>query len=92
VRELRNVLEQAVLLHRGQTIEAEHLALAKTEQPTGPGATADDAATLPEIERQALLQVQRHGWNVTRAARALGISRDTLRYRIEKFNLSASAS
>jgi transcriptional regulator of acetoin/glycerol metabolism len=29
------------------------------------------------------------GWNVTQAARRLGISRDTLRYRIEKFGLSS---
>jgi two-component system, NtrC family, response regulator AtoC len=92
VRELRNTLEQAVLLHRGQTIEAEHLLLAKVERSPDSATAADDAATLPELERQALLQaLERNGWNVTRAARALGISRDTLRYRIEKFNLSASS-
>ncbi len=28
-------------------------------------------------------------WNVTRAAKLLGLSRDTLRYRIEKYSLSA---
>jgi len=47
-------------------------------------------ATLTGIERQALLQALRsNGWNVSRAARALGISRDTLRYRIEKHGLAA---
>jgi transcriptional regulator of acetoin/glycerol metabolism len=49
------------------------------------GAASD---TLPEMERQMLLRaLEGHRWNVTRAARALGVSRDTLRYRIEKFQL-----
>ena len=42
-----------------------------------------------DIMLQALTS---NGWNVTRAARALGILRDTLRYRIEKFQLSADTS
>ncbi len=100
VRELRNVLEQAVLLHPGATIEAEHLSLSRLGKAgAGPvAAPASGAAqpppahedTLPEVERRALLQaLESHAWNVSRAARALGISRDTLRYRIEKFNLGA---
>jgi two-component system, NtrC family, response regulator AtoC len=49
------------------------------------------ARTLPELEREALVQaLERTGGNVSRAARELGISRDTLRYRIEKYGLSAS--
>ena len=94
VRELRNTLEQAVLMLRGPTLEADQLTLSKVEAVAPPAAAAlvpanaGDATTLPELERQALLQaLERNGWNVTRAARALGISRDTLRYRIEKFQL-----
>jgi two-component system, NtrC family, response regulator AtoC len=92
VRELRNTLEQAVLMLRGPTLEAEHLTLSKIAAGASSSASSE-AATLPELERQALLQaLERNGWNVTRSARALGISRDTLRYRIEKFNLSAGTS
>jgi two-component system, NtrC family, response regulator AtoC len=99
VRELRNTLEQALLLLRGPTLGTDQLTLSKVDAVVAPQATAavtTDAAlgggsgqaTLPELERQALLQaLERNGWNVTRAARALGISRDTLRYRIEKFQL-----
>ena len=48
------------------------------------------AQTLPQWERDMLLQaLQRAQWNVSRAARELGISRDTLRYRIEKHDLTA---
>jgi two-component system, NtrC family, response regulator AtoC len=49
------------------------------------------ARTLPELERDALVQALEHtGGNVSRAARELGISRDTLRYRIEKYGLTSS--
>jgi two-component system response regulator AtoC len=40
------------------------------------------------LVRQAL---QRTHWNVTRAAKLLGLSRDTLRYRMEKFELKPPA-
>ena len=64
-------------------------ALAAAQSGPDGGAGGSDA-TLPGIERQALLQALRsNGWNVSRAARALGISRDTLRYRIEKHGLAA---
>jgi two-component system, NtrC family, response regulator AtoC len=43
------------------------------------------------LEREALVQALEHtGGNVSRAARELGISRDTLRYRIEKYGLTSS--
>jgi len=35
-----------------------------------------------------LRALRQTSWNVTQAARALGVSRDTLRYRIEKYNLA----
>jgi two-component system, NtrC family, response regulator AtoC len=101
VRELRNVLEQAVLLHAGGAIEPHQLALSSLGSANfaapmparSPAAATGQAPTLPELERQALREaLQREGWNVTRAARALGISRDTLRYRIEKFGLAAEGS
>jgi DNA-binding NtrC family response regulator len=43
---------------------------------------------LATVERELLRQtLHRTGWNVTRAARILGVSRDTLRYRIDKYGL-----
>jgi two-component system, NtrC family, response regulator AtoC len=95
VRELRNVLEQAVLLGVGDAIEAQHLALPGAAASGGAFAGAGDTdspATLNELERTALVQaLDRTGWNVSRAARLLGISRDTLRYRIDKHGLAARA-
>jgi two-component system, NtrC family, response regulator AtoC len=93
VRELRNVLEQSVLLCPDVSIDVSQLALSRfgssaVPQPGQAAPTRPDR-TLPEIERDALLvALERSGWNVTRAARELGISRDTLRYRIDKHGLA----
>ena len=44
------------------------------------------------VERDLLVQaLNRTGWNVTRAAQLLGISRDTLRYRMEKYQVKPSS-
>ena len=52
------------------------------------GDAADDGLNLAEVERDLLVRAltQTQG-NVTQAARLLGVTRDTLRYRIEKHNL-----
>ena len=45
-------------------------------------------ATLEETERRMLVEaLDKTGWNQTRAAMLLGISRDTLRYKVKKYNL-----
>jgi DNA-binding NtrC family response regulator len=100
VRELRNVMEQAALLAQDDVIDAGHLHLASALTDLGDAQRAAETweagFDLPgggiqfeEVERNLLLQaLQKTDWNVTRAARLLGLSRDTLRYRIAKFGLS----
>ncbi|EHR72778.1 response regulator with CheY-like receiver, AAA-type ATPase, and DNA-binding domains [Burkholderiales bacterium JOSHI_001] len=97
VRELRNVLEQAVLLCPGGVIDVSQLALSSHPMAASPGAEAPPAAappaarTLPEMEREALVKaLAGASGNISRAARDLGVSRDTLRYRIEKHGLQNS--
>jgi DNA-binding NtrC family response regulator len=47
---------------------------------------------LGDVERDLVMQaLERTGWNVTRAAQLLGITRDTLRYRMEKHRIRPSA-
>ena len=98
VRELRNLLEQVVLLTPGTLISPAQLNLsARLDDcaardcphlaPTDP-AEADGLASLPEIERDLVLRtLDKTDWNVTKSARLLGLSRDMLRYRIEKLGL-----
>jgi DNA-binding NtrC family response regulator len=102
VRELRNIVEQAVLLASGTVIDGVHLNLCSptvfAEQQQSAGMPSDEAAAFPRegvqlaaVERDLLLRALNHtGWNVTQAARLLGLSRDTLRYRIDKFGLTQS--
>jgi DNA-binding NtrC family response regulator len=53
-----------------------------------PPALPIEGILLEEVERDLVVQaLERERWNVTRAARLLGLSRDTLRYRIEKHQL-----
>ncbi len=89
VRELRNLLERILILERGDTLLPEHL----PPEITAPSAASGPHRfTLPpqgirleEVEmdfvRQALRMTDS---NQTRAAQLLGISRDALRYRLQK--------
>ena len=91
VRELRNVIERATLLCRDPEIRAEHLRI--SVQSVAQEARVDQASTLAEVEVRLLRQaLDRANGNVTRAAALLGISRDTLRYRVEKYGLNRSSS
>ncbi len=98
VRELRNVMEQAVLLAAGPVVEPEDLPLPRrTAGGREPAREAVDrlvdslpaqGVSLDALERELIARtLERSGWNVTQAAERLGISRDTLRYRIEKYRL-----
>jgi DNA-binding NtrC family response regulator len=98
VRELRNVIEQSVIMARRDRIDANDLVLTRWAPGPAAGASERPAAaapgeppaveTLAETERRVLLDaLTANRWNVSKAARQLGVSRDTLRYRIQKFGL-----
>ncbi|MGA3268832.1 MAG: sigma-54 dependent transcriptional regulator [Verrucomicrobiota bacterium] len=90
VRELRNAIERAVLLSRSELILPEHLPT-RVREAGGIGepaaaAPANDARHLEEIERQAILQaLKQHEGNRTETAKALGISRRALIYKLQRF-------
>ena len=89
VRELRNVIERAVVLCGGDTICAGSLPPQMLERSQD-GSFGEGEGRLAQMERTVLLEVMRRtGGNVSEAARELGISRDTLRYRIKKYRISA---
>ncbi|MBI2525387.1 MAG: sigma-54-dependent Fis family transcriptional regulator [Candidatus Rokubacteria bacterium] len=98
VRELAHVLERAALLHGGPIVTAEQLGLAEAKRPApvsvgaGKGVTVDFGSggiVLDDVERELIVRaLDTSGWNRTRASRLLGISKETLRYRMEKFHLS----
>ena len=92
VRELRNVVERAMLLAEADRLEAHDFGALQTG--LGAGDPFDLPATgvdLEELERSLVVQaLKRSGGNQTKAAALLGLNRDQIRYRIEKFGLSAT--
>jgi DNA-binding NtrC family response regulator len=87
VRELRNAMERAALLSLGELILPEHLpAKVRAVAASAPAAESQDAERLGEIERQAIVQALRnHDFNRTETAKALGISRRALIYKLQRF-------
>jgi two-component system response regulator AtoC len=88
VRELRNVLERAVLLAEHDLLEREDV-LALTRAPMSAGFQLPAGGlNLEQLERDLLAQaLKRSGGNQTRAGKLLGLNRDQIRYRVEKFGL-----
>ena len=96
VRELRNAMERAMILEDSTSIRAASLPIAvRGADPVGAQGTGTQASplggeamSLVEQERRLLVQaLERTGGNQTQAARLLRITRDTLRYKMKKFNL-----
>jgi DNA-binding NtrC family response regulator len=94
VRELRNVIERAMVLEESDWVQTSSL------QVLPPHADVPVAGSLPlaaedkfdvsleEAEKNLLVKaLEKAEGNQTRAAVLLGITRDTLRYKIKKFNL-----
>jgi two-component system response regulator AtoC len=89
VRELRNVIERAMLLSDGDRLDAHDFAgLAKASDASNDFELPPTGVDLEKLERSLLVQALRrsHG-NQTRAGALLGLNRDQIRYRIEKFGL-----
>jgi DNA-binding NtrC family response regulator len=97
VRELRNALERIVMLEEHDTVQPEHFTFAAAkpggiEVATEGGALRvslpDGGFSLEALEREVLRQaLEKSGGNVSSAARYLSISRQTLIYRMKKFQL-----
>lgn len=95
VRELRNVIERAILLESEDVILAEHLPVEimvkAPEQKTTEGFSINiprEGLSIEEVEKSLIKQALdiTHG-NQSKAAKLLNLSRDALRYRMQKFGL-----
>jgi transcriptional regulator with PAS, ATPase and Fis domain len=96
VRELRNAIERAMILEESSVITSPSLPIA-ISHPDGSGSLAapqvpaelpNDGLSLEDNERSLLARaLEKTNGNQTQAARLLRITRDTLRYKMKKFNL-----
>jgi transcriptional regulator with GAF, ATPase, and Fis domain len=92
VRELRNVIERAMLLSDGTRLDAKDFAaMTKTLSASDEFELPPTGVDLEQLERSLLIQaLRRSGGNQTRAGGLLGLNRDQIRYRIEKFGLTTA--
>jgi len=87
VRELKHLIERAVLLSGGGVLNVNVLNVEKNEKSINDPEINNDI-TLGEAELQLIQSaLERTNRNVSKAARELGITRMALRYRIKKYNL-----
>jgi len=97
VRELRNLIERAVLLSESATLEPADFETLHTMKAAEAGSNAVPSADillpaeglkLDDVERRLVeLALERTRGNQTRAAALLGLHRDQIRYRMEKYGL-----
>jgi transcriptional regulator with PAS, ATPase and Fis domain len=90
VRELRNAIERAVLLARSDVIGPDDLVLgsAARKEHNHRFILPDQGLDLHKLENDLIQQaLARAGNNQTRAAKLLHLTRDALRYRLEKMGL-----
>ena len=102
VRELRNAIERAMMLEQGKVLSVEHFCQENRTETSkdslcGCGCSAPvssgimlppEGISIEEVEKEYIKQaLARYGGNQTKAAKSLGLSLDTLRYRRKKFSL-----
>ncbi len=93
-RELRNVVERICILEDTDVIHPEHLPaeiIDYVDTESAEGVSIDlpsEGLSLKHVEKQLIVQaIKKADNNQTRAAKLLGISRDALRYKMQKFKL-----
>jgi len=94
VRELRNVIERAALLGTGEIILADDIVLGRStlrrpaQETEHLAILPDQGCKLEDVERDLVCQaLDRTRGNRTQAAELLGLTRDQIRYKIEKYQL-----
>jgi DNA-binding NtrC family response regulator len=97
VRELKNVIERAMIIGEGDALLMEHLPMELLGQAPKQGVAIDgihippEGISLEKVEEALVKQaLKMTGGNQTKAAKLLDISRDALRYRMQKFDLAES--
>ncbi len=89
IRELRNAIERAMLLADRNQLEPEDFTTLTRSVAATQFRLPAEGLNLDEVERQLLVQaLERAGGNQTQAGQLLGINRDQVRYRMEKFGLT----
>ena len=88
VRELKNIIERMILLTNDAVLKKESVPIELVESSENSGADQYSTMELDKVEKELIMKaLALADGNQTRAAKALSISRDTLRYRMKKYNV-----
>ena len=91
VRELQYSIERAVIMSDHEVLDAQDIIFSAIEQPASTLSTQQqlpDAHNLVELERITIANVvEKHGGNISKAAKELGITRTALYRRLSKYDL-----
>ncbi len=92
VRELENIIERLVVFDKRGSVKLEDLppGIRSPRQTLGKVVVKmpEEGFSLDEVERDIMVAaLEKHGWNQTRAASYLGITRNTLLYRMQKYGI-----
>lgn len=96
IRELKNFCERMLILCAGQTLDVSNLPAEIKQSKSRSFASAmfelpDDGLSLDDLEASMISQaLDKTNGNQSRAARLLGLTRDTLLYRIKKYGIRAA--
>jgi DNA-binding NtrC family response regulator len=94
VRELKNAIERAMIFEQGTLVSSKHLPIqldAASDSPSTPSPIKppENSLSLEAAEKELLLKaLHKAKGNKSQAAKILGISRDTLRYRVKKWDIN----
>ena len=96
VRQLESAIERAILLCEGNEIEVEDLPVEIRQEGTSAAAfnfkLPPEGISFDDVERSLITQaMEQTNWNITRAAKLLGLSFRTLQYRLEKFGIKKAS-
>lgn len=92
VRQLESAIERALLLAEGDEITIEDLPIEIRQTSPVEGAAGfklpPEGIAFEDLERSLILQaMEQTAWNITRAAKLLGLSFRTMQYRLDKFGI-----
>ena len=88
IREVQNVMDRAVLMADEGGLETWHLPREISGTGEQPEQVAEEGGGLWGYEKALIVKaLQDNNWNQTKAAQALSISRDNLRYRVKKYKI-----
>jgi two-component system, NtrC family, response regulator AtoC len=92
IRELKNVIERAIILGNDETLLLEHLPLeiiakgSSATPPMAPIKLPPEGIDIEEVEKELIHQaLESSDWNQSKAAKKLNLGSDAFRYRMKKF-------